>query len=243
MLTTRVFEYPSGRFLFAKAQPFKCEVADQLPAVPALPQTLVALEFQLRESPVDLSEFSSTVLGDLGATIQILRLAGLEYGDAEDRPVRIEDCIADLGVEECFRAAQKGTFIKGAFNRTVFETWSHSREIARNCWQIADAASGIVHPYEAYLAGLLHGIGALPSLLGWQRSDSSLDRNLVALRMAERWSFPACLKDYFREISIPGCNPQVSTIVAEAHRLAADPSARCPLTEISAPSRAPINIK
>jgi hypothetical protein len=242
VLTTRVFEYPSGRFIFAKAQPFSCEVAGELPAVPALPQTLVALEFQLREKPVDLAEFSAAVLGDLGATIQILRLAGREYGDAEDRPVRIEDCIADLGLEACFKAAQSGTFVKGAFNRTVFETWSHSREIARSCWQLADAANAIVHPYEAYLAGLLHGLGSLPAILGWPSSETFVDRNLAALRMAEHWSFPVCLKEFFSEVNVPGRNPQVSSIVAEAHRLA-DPSGRCPLAELAAPSRASINIK
>lgn len=237
MLTTRVFAFPSGRFLFAKQEPFRCEIPDDLPAVPALPETLLAMELQIRETSVDLRGVSEAVLGDLGATIQILRLAGREYGNAQGRPVRIEDCIADLGLEACLNAAQSGTFAKGALNRIVFEVWTHSRLIAQSCSLLAEEANGIIHPYEAYLAGLLHGMGSLPSLLGWQRNDLNPDRALIAINMAEQWSFPACLKDFFGEVRMPGSNPQLSKIVATAHQLAIDSCSRCPQVDLAAQSR------
>ena len=49
---------------------------DDLPGVPALAATLLKMELELHESSTDLRGFSEAVLGDVGATIQILRLAG-----------------------------------------------------------------------------------------------------------------------------------------------------------------------
>lgn len=239
MLTTRVFDFSSGRFLFSKTQPFRCEISEDFPAVPALPETLLAMELQLCQRTVNLGEVSTAVLGDLGATIQILRLAGREYGEAENRPVRIEDCIADLGLETCLLAAERGTFARGALTPAVFELWAHSYQVALRCRQLAEDARGFTHPYEAYFAGLLHGIGSLPSLLGWKRPGIAADPAAAALAMAEKWCFPVCLMDYFGEVRNPGSNPQVSRIVAEAHRLAIGSSSRCPIADVAAHRAAP----
>ena len=238
MLTTRIFEFPSGRFVFAKQEPFRLEDADDLPQVPSLPETLLVMELQLHGRSIDLREVAEAVLRDLGATLQILRLAGREYGDREDRPVRIEDCIADLGLESCLRAAESATLTKATLNPTILEMWAHAREIAQCCRLLTEEESGIVHPYEAYLAGLVHGIGALPAVLGWKRGDLIGDRTLTALTLAQRWAFPACLKDFFGELHNPGANPQVSKIVARAHELVIESSARCLPVEQAVPSRA-----
>lgn len=228
MLTTRVFEYSTGRFLFAKAQPFRRDIADETPDVPALPETLLSIELQLQERSADLSIVSQAVLADLGATIQILRLAGSEYGNSGSRPVRIEDCIADLGLEACLRAAGRGTFVRGALHRAVFDLWEHSHRVALHSRLLAEDAGGFVHPYEAYLAGLLHALGALPTLLGWSPDDIAADRAVAALDLADRWSFPVFLRDYFCEVRKPGSNPQVSKIVEQAHCLV-ESSSRCPM--------------
>jgi len=74
------------------------------PAIPIMQETLLLLDLAVQESSVDLREISQLVLDDLGATLQILRLAGREYANSHDRPLRIEDCISALGVNACMQA-------------------------------------------------------------------------------------------------------------------------------------------
>ena len=58
------------------------------PAIPIMQETLLLLDLAAQESSVDLREMSQLVLDDLGATLQILRLAGREYDNSHDRPLR-----------------------------------------------------------------------------------------------------------------------------------------------------------
>ncbi len=228
MLKTSVLEFPAGDVLHDPLC-FTYEVADGLPDVPALPETLLALELQLQENSVDLRGFTETVLSDLGATIQILRLAGQEYEIAEDYPSRIEDCISDLGLTSCFQAVLKGTLVSVGQQRADFELWTHSRKIANHFRVLAEKMPGPVSPDQAYIAGLLHAIGALPDALGWQWDDMPGNNILSALRLAERWRLPRYVKDFFREILMPGYNPHWSELLATAHRLAGPSWARCPV--------------
>lgn len=230
MLKTGVVEFPAGN-IFSEHRRFQFETVDDLPDVPILPETLLTMELQLQENSVDLRGFSEAVLGDLGATIQVLRLAGLEYGTAEDRPVRIEDCISDLGLSACVDAAARGTFVRGIQQRADFEMWTHSREIAQYFRQLAENMPGTISPDQAYIAGLLHAIGALPALLGWHRSELAGNRALTALKLAERWRFPGYIKDFFCEVLIPGYHPHWSKILIAAHQLTDGSWARCPLDE------------
>jgi hypothetical protein len=231
VLNTSVFEFPADRSVFA----FQLDLVDDLPGVPALPETLLAMEFQLQEFSVDLRAVSEIVLGDLGATIQVLRLAGREYGDSDGRPVRIEDCISDLGLKACLRAAAAGTMAWGVRQRAVVEMWEHSREIAHTCRLIAEETPGFINPHQAYMAGLLHGIGALPALLGWER-NAAYYRPFSAVELAERWAFPAFLKEFFHTVSKPGWNSQWSKLMSTAHRFA-ESSAYCPLVSAPAPAQ------
>lgn len=230
MLKTGVVQFPAGN-VFSEHRRFQFEIVDDLPDVPILPQTLLTMELQLQENSVDLRRFSEAVLGDLGATIQILRLAGQEYGTAEDRPVRIEDCISDLGLSACVEAAARGTFVRGIQQRADLEMWTHSREVAGYFRQLAENMPGGTSPDQAYLAGLLHAIGALPGQLGWHRSELTGNRALTALKLAERWRFPGFIKDFFCEVLIPGYHPYWSKMLVAAHQLTEDSGARCPLDE------------
>jgi hypothetical protein len=232
VLKTSVLEFPVGNVLNDHLC-LQYEIADGLPDLPALPETLLSLEFQLQESSVDLRGFTETVLGDLGATIQILRLAGQEYEFAEDCPPRIEDCISDLGLNACLDAATRGTFAGGAHQRADFEIWTHSREIARHFRTLAEEIPGTVSPDQAYIAGLLHAIGALPLILEWQWEDMPGDRVFAALKLAELWRLPRYVKDFFGELLVPGYNPYWSEFLAAAHHRTRASWARCPVKEVS----------
>jgi hypothetical protein len=233
VLKTSVVEFPAGN-LFIEPRRFQSESVDDLPDVPILPETLLTMELQLQENSVDLTEFTEAVLGDLGATLQILRLAGQEYGSSEYRPVRIEDCISDLGPSACLEAVARGSFVRGPQQRADFETWTHSKEIARYFRLLAETMPGSISPDQAYVAGLLHAIGTLPETLGWQSSEMNGNHALTALKLAERWHFPGYVKDFFCEMLIPGYHPYWSKLMERAHLLAKDSQALCPLARTMA---------
>jgi HD-like signal output (HDOD) protein len=220
VLKTGVIEFPTGRCTVAESRPSHHESADNLPDLPVLPETLLAMELQLQSSSVELRAFTAAVQSDLGATLQILRMAAREYGTADDRPIRIEDCICDFGPAACFDAVANGVIARGFQRRIVMEIWTHAREIAANAKQLAEAIPWAISPDQAYLAGMLHAIGSLPAALGWGWSEASHDRALTGLKLAERWAFPGYLRDFFCEMLMPGYDPQWSEIMAEAHRLA-----------------------
>jgi HD-like signal output (HDOD) protein len=228
VLKTSVLEFPASNIL-SDHRYFQYEIADELPEVPVLPETLLTMEFQLQERSVDLGGFTEVVLGDLGATIQILRLAGREYGSADECPARMADCIADLGLTACFNAAASGTFARGAQQRADFEIWTHSRDIAKYCRMLADEKPASINPDQAYIAGLLHAMGALPHVLGWDWHAADNNPRLAALKLAEQWRFPRYLQDFFCEGVMPGYNPHWSEFLAVAHRITQASWVRCPL--------------
>ena len=189
------------------------------------------MELRAHEFSVDLREMSRLVLDDLGATLQILRLAAREYGAEENRPVRIEDCISSLGLEACLRATAKQTVTHHAHHRTALENWAHSREIAHYSRIVAQDMGPGVHPDEAYLAGLFHTLGDVPELLGWETQRSSHDWARTGLRLAEHWCLPLCVQEFFREILVPETATHWGEIVQKAHEMARRSPIACPLYE------------
>lgn len=210
-------------------EPWEGEFAQDLPDVPVLPETLLRLDLEVQEPCVDLREMSQVVLSDLGATVQILRLSGLELNDAETRSNRIEDCICDLGVAACLEAIAAGTIARDYRYDGVVETWAHSREIAHYSKLVAEDMPD-VNPDEAYLVGLLHTIGLLPQALGWYGSHGRpVDAALAGLQMARQWSLPQVAVEYFREVNLDQHSSPWPEIVHKAHRFASKSSILCPL--------------
>lgn len=236
MLHTEKFELLIGRRgMAAQMHHAQDQMADGLPGVPVLTETLLRMELELHEGSTDLRGFSEAVLADLGATIQILRLAGQEYGEAFDRPIRVEDCISDLGPRACMNAAATGSLLRGVRQHASFEMWAHSREVAQYFRLLAEQAPASISADQAYMAGLLHAIGALPAVLEWGRYGISGEPALAALKMAERWHFPRFIREFFCELLMPGDSPEWSNFIAVAHQPAKESWARCPLN--SAPLR------
>jgi HD-like signal output (HDOD) protein len=170
--------------------------ADPLPDIPILLSTRLQLELLLQEPALDLRAVSDVVLQDLGATLQILRLVGEEYGLADGRPIRIEDCIASLDTQTWFEAVSAMTLEQ---NSRAATAWQHAKQIGRYAEQLAEQEDGL-RPGEGQLVGLLHEIGKLPELLGWQRSVlAHEDRAAVAAMLAEHWNLPNCVLAAARE--------------------------------------------
>lgn len=194
---------------------------DELPVVPALPETLLLMELKIREFSVDLGEFSKLVLGDLGATLQIFRTAAREYADGGERPRRIEDCISALGLEACLRAAAVDVSSRNSCGGAMLELWVHSREVAQNCGTLAEEKGCALSPEDAYQIGLLHGIGNLPRVLGWKvRELSAEERSRAIANLVREWSLPACVKDYFAEKQYPAKPSRWDELLHLAHQRA-----------------------
>jgi HD-like signal output (HDOD) protein len=226
VLTKTSFQTQVSRNPLVERQPVQAEFSRDLPDIPAMTQTLLILELLIQEPCVDLREVSRVVLGDLGATLQILRLAGREHGHAEGRPTRIEDCIADIGLQACLKAVSAQTIAKDGRRTEIGEFWAHSREIAEYSKIVAEDMPGI-NPEEAYLAGLLHALGMLPTLLGWREAGIT-DGALAGLRIAKRWSLPHPVMELFNEMHLTGYATRWSGIVQKAHLRATRSSINCP---------------
>lgn len=235
MLDTNVFEFPGGRSPVFQYEPVSAVPADVLPPVPALPETLLAMELQRQEFSPNLQVITEAVLRDPGATLQILRLAGREYPNIEGRPVRMEDCISALGMEECLRAVEEGTIAVVPHWRSIPGLWKHSERIARSARAVAESTPGSINPDHAYLGGLLHTMGILPAFLHWHGARRQTDPALVALLLADKWSLPSFVKDLFYEVCLPGYDSGWASVMEAAHRLAIPSSTRCPLAEMLRP--------
>ena len=200
-----------------------------LPAVPVSAETLLRMELLLRESATDLGAFSDAVLADAGAAIQILRLAGQEYGAAAYRPVRIEDCISELGPQACLNIAAKGALFGSMPPRANSAFWAHAREAAQYFKMFAAHGAPGITPDQAYLTGLLHALGALPAVLGWEHVGLHGDSARLALAIAEQWRLPRFVIDFFGEVLLPGHCPAWAKFITVAHHPAKESWLECPL--------------
>jgi HDOD domain len=191
----------------------------ELPDVPVLSETLLLMELKSRDRAVDLTEISQLVLGDLGAVLQIMRSAGREDSSAESRPTRIEDCISGLGLQACIEAMSRQTIKRRNRPAAIVETWAHAQTVAENCRSLAEQDVISANPDEAFLVGLFHTIGSLPEVLGWEWTNAiSSDPDLAGLQMAEAWSLPQCVVEYFTELRSLPKPGRWRDIVHRAHR-------------------------
>jgi HD-like signal output (HDOD) protein len=211
-----------------ESQSWRVESGQELPDVPVLPGTLLRLDLEVQERCVDLRAMSRLVLSDLGATLQILRLAGTTYGSAEGRPARIEDCISDLGLDACLEAVSVRTIPRDDHYNTIAEIWSHSLEIAQDSMQVAEETLD-VNPDEAYLVGLMHSIGMLPAALGWTGSNGGAsDGIFIGYQLAKAWSLPHPVVAFFAEMHLAARGTQWQQIVRSAHNRAIRSTVECP---------------
>jgi hypothetical protein len=171
-------------------------------SIPATPATLLQLNLLMQQRWVKLSDLRQVVTADLGATLEIFRVAGREFDsfDLRQRPQRIEDCISALGVEECGGAIAAMPLPGNGSYPGIMEFWEHSRSIAQYCRMIAENSPDIC-PDQAYIVGLLHGIGSLPALLGWNGAGV-LTGSMAGLRVAQQCSVPDCVVDYFSDVDL-----------------------------------------
>jgi len=232
VLDQKVLEFGIARSEVSSRSLAQLDLVRDFPDVPVLSETLLLMELKIRDRAVDLTEISHLVLGDIGAVLQIMRLAGGEDVSADSRPTRIEDCISGLGLQACLEAMSRQTVKRRNRLPAIVETWSHARVIAENCKFLAEEDMLPAIPDEAYLVGLLHAMGTLPEILEWDWTPSAFsDLDLAGLRMAEAWSLPGCVVEYFCELRSNSKTNRWTEIVQRAHQLANQSIGEDPLAE------------
>ena len=218
MVNQKVFEIGCARNQPTQ-ESGKIQIIRSLPAVPVLSETLLLMELMVRQRCVDLTQVSGLIFSDLGATLQVLRLAGCEGSFPPDSPYRIEDCISDLGVDRCLEAMARCTLSRSTRHSALLAFWTHAREISNLCATVAQQISEDLNPEDACLVGLCHELGVLPTVLAW---DCSLpaDKDRAALKIAHAWRLPSSVLQYFSNLLTPGASNRWSEVVDRAHQLA-----------------------
>jgi HD-like signal output (HDOD) protein len=136
--------------------------------LPTLPAYVFELNSLLSASPVNLKRVGEVIRTDPSLTAQVLRLCNSAFLGFRERVTRIEHAIMMVGTERLRTMILTCSLIEYVGHRVASEDiqafWQH-------CFLAAalseNLARGIAYfqPEEAYLAGLLHDIGALPLLL------------------------------------------------------------------------------
>lgn len=197
MLKNRVFEIRTGCSTDYRPQP---GAGHELPDVPVLPETLLALELCRHEPSTDLDELTDIILNDLGAVIQVWRAARSECSFIDGSPQRLEDCISALGIETCLATLYRRSAGCAEERGFIQEFWEHARSIAEECRRYSEEEFPNVRSENAYLVGLLHELGCLPGVLGWNKSfEPESDSDVTGLMLTRTWSLPQCVFEYFLE--------------------------------------------
>lgn len=186
--------------------------------VPVMSATVLGLDMILHEPQIDLRMASELVLGDIGATIKTFQLINKEYDFAEGRPSRMGDCLASLDVTAWFSAISSRLFACDREHSATTAVWKHCRLVAKYAQLVAESLDHI-SPEDAYLVGLLHGIGAIPRVLGYKCGNSG--SRATSLLMALEEALPPFVLAALR--STKGSSPlsEWRFILIAAHELAA----------------------
>lgn len=187
--------------------------ADILSEIPAMSATVLGLDILLHEPVIDLQMAVDLILSDIGATIQVLRLVGAEFDANEERPYRMGDCLASLEARTWFNAISAKTFACDRKHEATTALWRHCRLIAEYSQFVAESV-GCAGSEEAYLVGLLHGIGDLPAVLGWQGKTADA---LAAMDGA----LPPFVLDALHGVNDANSSSSWRFILTAAHELAA----------------------
>ena len=214
----KIVEIRAARDALADGRWVKAKTIRNLPDVPVQPETLLRMELQMSERPVDLTEITRVILSDPGAALQVVRLAGREYRPDARTWGRIEECIVDLGLQACFEAMSNIVATECVSKAELYDLWAHSREIANVCQMLAYQTPRCNRANDAYLVGLFHDLGALPAILAWDREkEISNDQSLAGLQIAEAWKLPVCVVEYFYDRLTQSISFEWIRLVDRAH--------------------------
>jgi HD-like signal output (HDOD) protein len=149
--------------------------------LPTLPAYVFELNSMLAASPVNLKRVAEIIRTDPSLTAQVLRLCNSAFMGFRERVTKIENAVMLVGTERLRTMVLTCSLVEYVGHRVASEDiqsfWQHCFLTAALSERVARAIA-YPQPEQAYLAGLLHDIGALP-LLVVTSSGSKRPANVV----------------------------------------------------------------
>jgi HD-like signal output (HDOD) protein len=155
--------------------------------LPTLPAYVFELNSLLAAAPVNFQRVVEVIRTDPSLTAQVLRLCNSAFMGFRDRVTRIKHAVMLVGTERLRTMVLTCSLVEYVGHRVSSEDiqsfWQHCFLTAALSERLA---RGIAYsqPEQAYLAGLLHDIGALP-LLVVTSAESQERENTVTCGWAE----------------------------------------------------------
>jgi len=185
--------------------------------LPTLPAYVFELNSLLSTSPVDLKRVGEVIRTDPSLTAQVLRLCNSAFMGFRERISKIEHAIMLVGTERLRTMVLTCSLVEYVGHRVashdIQSFWQHCFLTAALSERLARGIS-YPQPEQAYIAGLLHDIGALPLLVitskepqelentsscGWsesleiERERFGTDHCEVGHWIGVSWNFAPCL--------------------------------------------------
>lgn len=177
--------------------------------LPTLPEIALRIRQCENDPNLDTLTLARIIEHDPATTAQLLRIANSPLVRRAVKVADLSKAISLLGLNYCSRVAISLS-TKQLFNSKspdsevkMREIWQHSLDVACHCYVLASKAKLV--PEEAFLAGLLHKIGALPVItMADKQGDYSLEElnktieeihPMLGESILSHWQFPRSITD------------------------------------------------
>jgi len=183
---------------------------------------MVQLDLLLGRAVLELDAIVESILGDLGATLQVLRVTARIRDGENHNLMRMCDGVVHLGRKGLRRALPRLLpSAPAGRNRAAWQLWRRA-QITAELSRLLASRSTAVPPDEARMAGLLHDVGRLPMILGWRVERIDLaDSTAVLCALAREWGLPSFATSIALPEAQPGSSPSaIGDIVAAAAKIA-----------------------
>jgi HD-like signal output (HDOD) protein len=175
----------------------------EIPCPAVKPEVLLFFEMLLSSRVIDLRAITEVIRTDVGLTVLLLKLAAKERKRHAKGFVDIEDIVVLLGINRLKGVLDQATVLSGhprgeAGLNTYDRFCMHARLTALIAEELA-SETATVRQEDAYVAGLLRHVGAIPFVLGWKIPElESVDTGEVGDYLARNWRLPDVLVDIIR---------------------------------------------
>ena len=199
--------------------------------LPTLPDMAVRIRDSLENPDVSAEKLVHILSTDPVITVHIIKAANSSAFHNGGKVNNLRDAISRLGCRMLYGMVMNITLTKLfranslLVDQQLRKLWRHSREVAANCHVLAEQKNHL-KPEVAMLAGLVHGIGALPLYLYadrlYMRPDQTMLEELIrghaatiGPRLLQSWNFPAELVDIVAGHENPLCinDPDIADYV------------------------------
>ena len=151
--------------------------------LPTLPAYVFELNSLLAAAPVNLRRVGEVIRTDPSLTAQVLRLCNSAFMGFRERVTKIEHAIMLVGTERLRTMVLTCSLVEYVGHRVASEDiqsfWQHCFLTAALSERLARGVA-YLQPEQAYLAGLLHDIGALPLLMMTSAEPQELENKAIS---------------------------------------------------------------